>query len=65
MSIITILLSILLGTIFGAGGGALTGWRIAGKDLGDGFASLMGAMFGMAAAVPGTIVGIIILALIS
>ena len=55
----------MVGIIFGGAGGALMGWRIAGKDLGDGFASLMGAMFGMAAAVPGTIIGVIILALIS
>lgn len=55
----------MVGIIFGAAGGALVGWRIAGKDLGDGFASLIGAMFGMAAAVPGVIIGTIILALIS
>lgn len=65
MTIIMILLSVVLGILLGAAGGALVGWQIAGKDLGNGFAALMGSMFGMAAAVPGTIIGIFILALIS
>jgi hypothetical protein len=41
----------------------LVGKIIGGKDLGNGFAALMGSLFGLSAAVPGVIIGIIILAL--
>ncbi len=63
MYVILVLFSILVGIIFGAVGGALVGKTIGGKDLGNGFAALMGSLFCLSAAVPGVIVGIIILAL--
>ena len=63
MYVILILFSILVGIIFGAAGGALVGKVVGSKDLGNGFAALMGSLFGLSAAVPGMIVGIIILAL--
>lgn len=51
----------LVGIIFGVGGGALIGRQIAGKDLGNSFAALMGSLFGSTAVIPGVIVGLIIL----
>ncbi len=65
MSIPLVLLSMLVGILLGLGGGALMGWRIAGKDLGESFAALMGTLFGSTAVVPGVIVGILILFFIS
>ncbi len=61
MQIILILFSMMVGFIFGAAGGALMGKIIGGKDLGNGFAALMGSLFGLSAAVPGVIIGILIL----
>ena len=44
-------------------GGALAGVQLAGKDLGRDLAALMGAMFGPVGAVPGILLGLVILAL--
>jgi hypothetical protein len=45
-------------------GGALAGILLAGKDLGNELAGAMGAMFGPTGAVPGVLLGLIILALL-
>jgi hypothetical protein len=45
-------------------GGALAGIWLAGKDLGAELAGMMGAMFGPTGAVPGILLGLIILALL-
>ena len=45
-------------------GGAAAGIRIGGKALGNELAAMMGAMFGPTAAVPGVLVGLLILSLI-
>jgi hypothetical protein len=42
--------------------GALSGMALAGKDLGNNFAALMGAMFGPIAAIPGVLVGLLVIA---
>ena len=42
--------------------GALSGVVLAGKDLGNDLAAAMGAMFGPVAAVPGILIGLILLA---
>lgn len=45
-------------------GGAMAGMWLAGKDLGQPLAAMMGAMFGPVAAVPGILLGLIILSLL-
>jgi hypothetical protein len=45
-------------------GGALAGILLAGKDLGNELAGAMGALFGPTGAVPGILLGLIILALL-
>ena len=55
---------LLVAFVVSAAGGALAGVRLAGKDLGNELAAMMGAMFGPTAAVPAVLVGLIVLALI-
>lgn len=43
---------------------SMAGGALAGKDLGNELAAMMGAMFGPTAAVPAVLVGLIVLALI-
>ena len=45
-------------------GGALAGMRLAGKDLGNELAAMMGAMFGPTAVLPAVVLGLIVLAFI-
>jgi hypothetical protein len=45
-------------------GGAVAGIVLAGKDLGNDLAGAMGAMFGPTGAVPGVLLGLIILAML-
>jgi len=42
-------------------GGALGGMVLAGKDLGNGVAAMMGGMFGPVAATPGILLGLALL----
>ncbi len=55
---------IIIGVAFSMAGGALAGMRIGAKDLGPSLAALMGALFGTAGALPGVLVGLIVLALL-
>ena len=55
---------LLLALLLSMAGGALAAIRLAGKDLGNELAALMGAMFGPTAAVPGVLVGLVVLALL-
>ena len=64
LNVMTILIWTLIAFLLAAAGGALTGLRLAGKDLGNELAALMGAMFGPTGAVPGVLLGLIILALV-
>ncbi len=65
MSILSLVAIALLGIVFGIVGGAVAGWRLAGKDLGESFAVLMGGLFSSTAVIPGVVVGLIVLFLIS
>ena len=64
LNIMTILIWTLIAFLLAAAGGALTGLRLAGKDLGNELAAMMGAMFGPTGAVPGVLLGLIILAFV-
>jgi hypothetical protein len=64
LSLSTGLIWIVLALVLSGAGGALTGIVLAGKDLGNGLAALMGGMFGPTAAVPTTIAGLLVLRLL-
>lgn len=61
MTIVTIVIAFIVGVALGAVGGAITSWKLAGKDLGDGFAALIGSFFGLVHALPVMVLGLIIL----
>lgn len=61
MTIAIILLSAVVGIILGAAGGATASWKLAGKDLGESFAALIGSFFGLVHVIPATILGLLIL----
>lgn len=63
LTAITIILWTLVSIALSIAGGALAGVALGGKDLGRSLAAMMGAMYGPLAAVPGILVGLIILAL--
>jgi hypothetical protein len=50
-----------LAFVFSVTGGALAGIALAGKDLGNPLAALMGAMFGPTAALPAAATGLFVL----
>ncbi len=58
------LLWLLLAFVVSLAGGAVAGMRLAGKDLGNELAALMGAMFGPTAVLPAVLLGLIALAMI-
>ena len=58
------LMWLLMAFVLSTLGGALAGMRLAGKDLGNELAAMMGAMFGPTAAVPAVLVGLVVLALV-
>jgi hypothetical protein len=60
----TIIVWTVLAFVLSVGGGAAAGVTLAGKELGNVLAALMGAMFGPVAAAPGILVGLILLALL-
>jgi len=62
LTAITIAVWTLLSIVLSIAAGALAGMQLAGKDLGNNLAALMGAMYGPVAAVPGILVGLIVLA---
>jgi hypothetical protein len=55
---------IVMAAVLSMAGGALAGMRIGAKDLGASLAALMGAMFGPSGAVPGVLLGLLVLALV-
>ncbi len=61
LSTASIALSILAGLICALLGGAAMGIRLAGKDLGNEMAGLMGALYGTTHAIPVLIIGLVIL----
>ncbi|MBL8482494.1 MAG: hypothetical protein JNJ60_09870 [Rhodocyclaceae bacterium] len=58
----TVLLWTFCTLLLAMAGGALMGMRIAGKDLGNQLAALIGAFFGPMGAVPGVLLGLSVLA---
>jgi hypothetical protein len=59
---ITIVLWTLLSFVLAVASGAAAGVKLAGKDLGNDLAALIGGMFGPVAAAPAVLVGLIVLA---
>lgn len=63
LGISTIVLWTLITALLAMAGGALAAVKLAGKDLGNPLAALMGVLFGPVAAVPAVLVGLIVLSL--
>jgi len=61
INLVTILLWVLLGLLCASGAGAVSALKLAGKDIGNELALMMGSVFGPVGAVPGVIVGLVIL----
>lgn len=64
LNVTAIVVWTLLAAVLAIAGGALAGIVLAGKDLGNQLAALMGGMFGPVAVVPGVLLGLIVLKLI-
>lgn len=64
LTAMTILVWTILSALISIAAGAAAGVTLAGKHLGNSLAALMGAMYGPLAAVPGILLGLIVLALI-
>ena len=54
----------MLAAVLAMAGGALAGMKLAGKDLGNALASMMGLLFGPVAAVPGVLLALLLLKLL-
>ena len=63
ITVLTTLLWLVIAFAFAVLGGAIAGMKLAGKDLGNELAAMMGAMFGPTGAVPGILLGLIVIAL--
>ena len=61
LGLAAIVLWTILAALLAIAGGAVAGVKLAGKDLGNMHAAIMGAMFGSVAVVPGVVIGLIIL----
>jgi hypothetical protein len=64
LTAITIAVWTSLSIVLSIAAGAVAGIALGGKDLGNSLAALMGAMYGPVAAVPGILIGLIVLAFI-
>lgn len=64
LNALTVLIWAVVALLLSMAGGAATGVKLAGKDLGNELAAMMGAMFGPTGALPGVFLGLIILALL-
>jgi hypothetical protein len=64
LTVLTIPVWTCVASVLSIAAGALSGMQLAGKDLGNSLAALMGAMYGPVAAVPGILVGLIVLTFI-
>jgi len=64
LTAITILVWTFLSIVLSVAGGAAAGLSLGAKNLGNSLAALMGAMYGPVAAVPGILIGLIVLAFI-
>lgn len=61
MDIASTIVCLVLALVFGAGGGALGGMKLGGQFIGNKLSAMMGMTFGVIAALPGTILGLIVL----
>jgi hypothetical protein len=64
LGVATIVVWTLIAAVLAMAGGALAAVKLAGKDLGNPLAALMGVLFGPVAAVPGVLIGLIVLKLL-
>lgn len=64
LTVLTVLIWTVIIFLLSMAGGAIAAVKLAGKDLGNELAASMGAMFGPTGAVPGILLGLIILAFI-
>lgn len=64
LTAITIAVWTSLSIVLSIAAGAVAGMTLGGRDLGNSLAALMGAMYGPVAAVPGILLGLIVLAVI-
>jgi hypothetical protein len=64
LGVATIVVWTLIAAVLAMAGGALAAVKLAGKDLGNPLAALMGMLFGPVAAVPGVLIGLIVLKLL-
>lgn len=64
LTLVTGLVWTLLAALLSLIGGAMAGVALAGKDLGNELAALMGGMFGPSAAVPAVVAGLFLLHLL-
>lgn len=64
LSALSILSWTVVAILLSLAAGAISGMALAGKDLGNNLAAMMGAMFGPVAAVPGILIGLIVLAIL-
>jgi hypothetical protein len=61
IDVLSAIVVVLLALAAGAGGGALGGIRVGGKDLGNGLASMMGMFYGPVATLPAAFIVIVTL----
>ena len=61
LDIASTIVCLVLALVFGAGGGALGGMKLGGQFIGNKLSAMMGMTFGIIAALPGTILGLIVL----
>ncbi len=64
LTLATAVIWLLVVALLSVAGGAATGVALAGKDLGNDLAAMMGGMFGPTAAVPAAAVGLFVLHLL-
>jgi hypothetical protein len=65
LSIVVTAVALIAGTAGALIGGAIGGVVVGGKALGNELAAMMGGFYGPLAGVPGVVVGLIVLALLS
>lgn len=61
LDLLSALVCLALAVAFGAGGGALGGMKLGGQFIGNKLSAVMGMTFGIIAALPGIILGLIVL----
>lgn len=64
LNVLNIVIWTVLAFVLAMAGGAMTGMKLAAKDIGYELSALMGAMYGATGAVPGILLGLIVLAVI-